>query len=377
MPKKLLFLFFFFILSISLFSKSSIFLYKIIGKIPITDTIIITKKIVKYDTNFVNNTITVIIKEIEHIINTDTIRNKKRLDSLLILQSEQQLLKNKEKDSTITNINTDTVNTQKDSVVVSATKDTVSFLKPQKTNNNKLSIGAGIGFTINNINSSIPSDNYYQQLYSKAISNSYNIEAGFSLNKKISNFNFSFGSMLSYTSENFKNDNNINSNIRTVENLMIEKDTLDTYWKEIGEERVYFYVIRDDSIKTIDTMNINFTEQKNNYYFLELPISFGYCFNFNKFIILPSVFFSLSILLQSSDYAYDEEFFIEKQNNNLSPLNYNYGVSVNVSYQLSKRFSIFISSNYRNKINSIYKKDYQISKKYSSIGFTSGVSFDL
>ncbi len=162
----------------------------------------------------------------------------------------------------------------------------------------------------------------------------------------------------------------------------INIDTLlftgDTIYEAFLDTNYVYYM---DSLYTskLDSTEINYYDKYvNKYFYLELPLIFGYKINHIRFSIIPEIGLILGIILNSQGKIISLE-NIERTNDinketQLSPVLFSLYTGVRFDYFLTKRIDFFTKIFYRQNLNSVFM-DYPIIMKHRTFGIQFGFKY--
>ena len=130
------------------------------------------------------------------------------------------------------------------------------------------------------------------------------------------------------------------------------------------------YFPRYDTLRNTN----KFTSQ---YKYFEIPLMVGYKWNRNRFTWFAATGVSAGFLVRAGGYTISPDSRIMKANDDLpytKPV-FSFICSPGVTYNLTRRWGITATAQYRKNIQSIFKPDYPVNQKSSSLRWRMGVTY--
>ncbi len=116
---------------------------------------------------------------------------------------------------------------------------------------------------------------------------------------------------------------------------------------------------------------------KNTITYLEVPILVGYQMQYNKLSVAIKTGIGLGVLTSQNTYyiTNDLSTITEIKPESYNRLLYNYILRLSFTYNINKRFGIYIEPSFRANINSVLKKDNKFQQKYYNAGSNIGLNY--
>jgi len=210
--------------------------------------------------------------------------------------------------------------------------------------------------------------------------NNYLIESGFYFTRFFENFKFS-ESYETVTINNFYNYYDIiNWNVDTIYFLNIDSLLLgDTVWIQYFDST--FTITQDSNFVTnynVAKYNSNYNN-KNLYTYFEIPIIFGYKFNYQNFnfSLKAGIITSFFISTQGFHISYKDKYIVSKNTNgDFAKVFYSSYLSSKIVYNLTPYFGFYVEPFYRFPL-SVNRKNNLITNKLYAYGIKFGLQFSL
>lgn len=280
----------------------------------------------------------------------------------------------------LTKVNTDTLKI--DTNIVAA--DTIALDTPD-THLQKAKWTLGFNFSpfmFNETYTSSTKSSYMDQI-NQFEKNTFSYSLGISSYHSIKDFLLQTG--LNYTFLNKQ----ITYNLLNTKTSIIDNGY---YTEPLIKDSIYFVLHNTDTtwfvnydsswINKLDTItttsNLNKTGRSTIHY-LQIPIILGYQFYINKISITPKIGLIASLITSKNGATLntDEASLIELKDLPFSKILASFYGGLQLNMAITKKLYLNQDIYYTRNINNVYRSNYDINKKYNSIGYSLGLSYRL
>lgn len=280
------------------------------------------------------------------------------------------------------------------------TYDTVNYRPVEKNNNAIFSLEAFVAPVISSCIFKTASNEFKSDL--RKLENATSSNSGFSIGLnagyQYKNWLLQTGLTYSQINEDFNDTliTNISDSISYYEYYFTGHHELDTaYFTFIWDPDDSLYILvpylHDTFITDLDSaqnwQTYNNTTRRfynnlNKYTYLEIPVSLGYEFKYQRFSIIPRIGGIIGILLNAKGRSisfYDHDALIELDKNKLPFLKttFSWMVGLGINYRFNDHFSLITEPFFKQNLNSIYTNRHPFSQRFSTAGLRAGLKYEF